>query len=263
MNKNNIEDSTQEEHKFLTTINLFFTGLGAYFSLVLTSISILLIYVVLSNSDSIKNINLTFLSLLIAFYFISYSILTTKTNNNSLSYRIRQTIKRLFDVLITSAVIFSFWPIILLIGLAIRIDSPGPVIYRSKRVGQFGKLFDAYKFRTMKIDDADSPQTWIGRILRRFSLDELPMLYNVLEGKMSLVGPRARIQKYLEKTIDIERKILSVKPGITGLWLISIAARSSFVDEIGFDLEYVKKWSLSFDAKLILKTIDVVLLGRK
>lgn len=190
--------------------------------------------------------------------------------------------KRILDAVGAILGILLFSPVMLAIALIIKLNSPGPILYRARRVGRKGVLLDCLKFRTMQ-QDADKllPQlahlneregplfkmsndpriTPFGHFLRRYSLDELPQLLNVLKGEMSLVGPRPpELQEYLQYQVEHLRK-LEVKPGITGLWQISARQDSSFESYIRFDLEYIENWSLWMDLKIMLRTIPVVLSG--
>src|SRR3954463_8261786 len=170
----------------------------------------------------------------------------------------------------------------LVIALAIRLGSRGPVLYRSWRVGQNGKLFLFLKFRTMvaNADDlkenlqhlneregllfkiANDPRvTGFGRFLRRYSLDELPQLVNVLRGEMSLVGPRPpSLDEYENYTAEHQTR-LAAKPGITGLWQVTARNDPSFTTALSLDRSYIEQWSPWLDLKIILKTMPVVLQG--
>jgi len=174
-------------------------------------------------------------------------------------------------------------PLIVLLTLLIRLETPGPVIYRQVRCGLNGRKFTLYKFRSM-VQDAEKRQgelavfnlmsgpvfkmrddpriTRVGRFLRRTSLDELPQLINVLKGDMSFVGPRPPIPEEVEKYKGWQRRRLSMKPGITGLWQVSGRNQIDFENWMKLDLEYIDKWSLWLDLKILLKTIPVVLLGK-
>jgi exopolysaccharide biosynthesis polyprenyl glycosylphosphotransferase len=173
-------------------------------------------------------------------------------------------------------------PLFALIALAIRIDSPGPVIFRQARVGIGGKLFEMYKFRSMREgaeaeieqlrgrNEADGPifkirddprRTRVGRLLRRTSLDELPQLWNVLRGEMSLVGPRPPTPTEVDGYMDWHRKRLEVSPGLTGLWQVSGRSLLSFDEMVLLDIYYIEHWSLWLDFKILLRTIPQVLFG--
>ncbi len=173
-------------------------------------------------------------------------------------------------------------PLLALIALAVRLDSPGPVIFRQTRVGLHGRLFEMYKFRSMRVgaeeqqdmlaefNEADGPifkikddprLTRVGRILRRMSLDELPQLVNVLRGEMSLVGPRPPIPSEVEKYQEWHKKRLEAPPGMTGLWQVSGRSRLSFDEMVLLDIYYIENWSLWLDLKILLRTIPKVLMG--
>ena len=193
-------------------------------------------------------------------------------------------IKRSLDITLGIAIGVLTLPAMLVIATAIRLDSPGPALFRAKRIGRNGALFSMYKFRTMvhgaeerlqelahlnvangmvKIPD-DPRVTRIGKWLRRFSLDELPQVYNVLLGHMSLVGPRPHdlYDLYHVTSNDWENDPrLRMKPGLTGLWQVSARSDPKFENRVRFDLHYVNNWSLLLDAKILAKTIPVVVLG--
>jgi exopolysaccharide biosynthesis polyprenyl glycosylphosphotransferase len=190
--------------------------------------------------------------------------------------------KRILDVVLASIGVLLLSPVMLAIGVAIKLQSDGPVFYRGKRVGYKGELFTCFKFRTMfqnaeamkaqlahmnerdgilfKITD-DPRVTKVGAILRKYSLDEIPQLWNVLIGDMSLVGPRPSITTEVAqyKLPDLRR--LDVIPGITGLWQVEARQDPSFETYISLDSEYVKTWSIWLDLKIILRTFTAVLSG--
>jgi exopolysaccharide biosynthesis polyprenyl glycosylphosphotransferase len=201
--------------------------------------------------------------------------------------------KRVSDILIASLAIILLLPLWLLIALLIKIDSRGPIFYRQERVGMDGRIFLVYKFRTMRTnsdseihreyqkkfiagtadanvgDDTkpayklrDDPRiTRAGQVLRRFSLDEAPQLFNVLRGDMSVVGPRPPIPYEVEAYELWHRKRLDMKPGVTGLWQVSGRNRLSFEEMVKLDLFYIENWSLLFDMKIILRTVLVLVRG--
>lgn len=190
--------------------------------------------------------------------------------------------KRLLDFTLSLAILLVIWPILLISAIAIRLDSPGPVFYRRKVVGRGKKAFQAFKLRTM-IEDAESfchddPNdreefkenhklkcdrriTRIGGILRKTSIDELPQLINVLLGQMSLVGPRMISFPEIEKFGIWQDQILSVKPGITGLWQVNGRSKLSYEDRVRLNVHYVEQKSIKLDIKILLKTIPAVLTG--
>lgn len=192
-------------------------------------------------------------------------------------------IKRLLDLAVGGLMFILALPIMALAALAIKLDSPGPVIFAQTRVGKDGRLFTCYKFRSMRqgaekekqnllhLNEADGPLfkirddprcTRVGRILRRTSIDELPQLINVFRGEMSLVGPRPPEPAEVEQYQPWHRQRLSVTPGLTGMWQVSGRSQVSSFDEIALlDIWYAENWSIGLDIKIMLKTIPVVLFG--
>jgi exopolysaccharide biosynthesis polyprenyl glycosylphosphotransferase len=192
------------------------------------------------------------------------------------------TIKRGVDIIVASLGLVVLWPLMLLIGLLIKLDSPGPVIFTQTRMGKGGKPFTFYKFRSMKpeaeeeleklwaLNEASGPifkihddprMTGLGRFLRRTSLDELPQIYNVLRGEMSLVGPRPPIPDEVKRYQPWHLRRLEVSPGMTGLWQVSGRSELTFDEMVLLDLFYAENWSLWLDFKIMLRTIPVMLLG--
>jgi len=188
-------------------------------------------------------------------------------------------LKRSFDLVLASALLIVLSPVLIAIAIAVRLSSPGPIIYRSSRPGMAGRPFHCLKFRTMFADaeasqDAlealnelsgalfkirDDPRlTPIGRPLRRFSLDELPQLWNVMRGDMSLVGPRPLPMRDFERLEDWHKKRYLVLPGITGLWQVSGRAELEFDDLVRLDFLYLERWSILLDLSILLKTIPAV-----
>jgi len=191
-------------------------------------------------------------------------------------------LKRIFDLLGASFLIVFLSPILVILAIGVKLSSRGNIFYISRRVGQNGKLFPMFKFRSM-IENAEKLKknlaaknhrdgpffkikndpriTKFGKFLRRFSLDELPQLFNVVRGEMSLVGPRPHFPDEIEKFPPEFLRILSVPPGISGLAQISGRSDLRFADEIRLDLFYLENWNFWLDLKIILKTIFVVLRG--
>lgn len=195
--------------------------------------------------------------------------------------------KRKIDILLSIAVIVIFFPICILIVMLIMIDTKGFCLHKTKRLGLGGSFFNKYKFRTMvpnaeevlkKILEENShirkeykenykikydPRiTRVGKFLRKFSLDELPQFINVLNGDMSIVGPRDIIEQELDDHYShCKEKILSVKPGITGLWQVSGRSRLTYEERVKLDMFYIENRSLLFDFKIILKTPYVMIKG--
>jgi lipopolysaccharide/colanic/teichoic acid biosynthesis glycosyltransferase len=194
--------------------------------------------------------------------------------------------KRAMDVTITGLGMLMVSPLLLLIALAIKLDSRGSVFYRQKRLGQDGVRFSAFKFRTMHGDGeqrlakllendprlraeyeefhkltVDPRVTRVGRFLRKYSLDELPQLWNVVVGDMSLVGPRPYLEREIPEMEQKEAIILRVKPGITGIWQVTERNASTFERRLHMDVEYVRSWSPWLDIYVLARTIPVVLGG--
>lgn len=191
-------------------------------------------------------------------------------------------LKTAFHFTLALAGLILLSPLLLLVAFLIKVTSPGPVLYVQKRVGKGGRVFDFYKFRTMcagademlpelkslneqgeiifKIKN-DPRVTPVGRILRRLSLDELPQLLNVMKGDMSLVGPRPPIPEEVAEYQDWQLKRLDVIPGMTGLWQVSGRSSLSFDEMVKLDLFYIENWSLTFDIKILLRTVKAVIAG--
>ncbi|MFL5616662.1 MAG: sugar transferase [Gemmatimonadaceae bacterium] len=196
--------------------------------------------------------------------------------------------KRLIDLVFASLLLTAAAPIVLLIAVAIKLTSPGPVFFRQRRLGLGGRAFTILKFRTMAHGASDAPHrdyvrslvtetcecatpglvykltadarvTWVGHLLRRSSLDELPQLWNVARGEMSLVGPRPPVPYEVELYQPWQLERLSVRPGITGLWQVSGRNRLSYVEMCQLDVKYVHNWSISEDFRIMLKTPWVML----
>lgn len=192
-------------------------------------------------------------------------------------------LKRTFDLVVATVGLFFISPILLLIAALVKLSSSGPVIYRSVRPGMAGRPFFCFKFRTMR-EHADQVQvdleplneqtgalfkirqdprlTGVGRFLRRFSLDELPQLVNVIRGEMSLVGPRPLPMRDFDRLEEWHKKRYLVLPGITGLWQVSGRSELDFDDLVRLDFLYLERWSIMLDLSILLKTIPAVLSRR-
>jgi lipopolysaccharide/colanic/teichoic acid biosynthesis glycosyltransferase len=180
--------------------------------------------------------------------------------------------KRALDVTVAAIVTVLSAPLLAVLALAVRIESPGDPIYRQTRVGRDGEPFSIYKLRTMvsgaeftgaglAIDKGDSRITRVGAFLRRYSLDELPNLWNVLRGEMSIVGPRPTVQVQVEQYTDRQRGRLAVKPGITGWAQVNGRASLPWPERIELDLWYVEHVSLRLDLEILARTARMVLSG--
>ena len=190
-------------------------------------------------------------------------------------------VKRIVDVVVAGLALVLASPLLLAIALWVRLREGSPVLFRQTRVGLHGRRFDVLKFRTMDVDaearyldlvDRSDPRafkltddpriTRTGRFLRRSSLDELPQLWNVLKGEMSLVGPRPAPPREVEAYDLWHRRRLSMKPGITGLWQVSARRSEVFDDRASLDLNYIDRWSLWLDMKILARTIPAAFEGR-
>jgi exopolysaccharide biosynthesis polyprenyl glycosylphosphotransferase len=193
-------------------------------------------------------------------------------------------IKRFFDIFLTLVGLLVIGLPLLLVALAIVIDSPGPVLFKQKRLGQHGGLFYMYKFRSMYQDaearlaevleqnqtnqamfkmENDPRVTRLGRFIRKYSIDEFPQLLNVLKGDMSLVGPRPPIPRELQAYEPWHYVRFSTLPGLTGAWQVSgRSSIQSFDDVVRLDENYIKHWSLWQDVSILLQTVPVVLFGK-
>jgi lipopolysaccharide/colanic/teichoic acid biosynthesis glycosyltransferase len=194
----------------------------------------------------------------------------------------RWLMKRLLDIVLSFASLVILSPILAFLCLAIKLTSEGPILYKQIRVGAGGKLFLIYKFRSM-IQNADSLRnslaskneasgpvfkirndpriTPIGRYLRKFSLDELPQLWNILRGEMSIVGPRPPLPNEVQNYQPWQLRRLSVPQGLTCIWQISGRSNVNFDDWVKLDLRYIDSWSLILDLKIIIHTFLTVLRG--
>jgi exopolysaccharide biosynthesis polyprenyl glycosylphosphotransferase len=196
--------------------------------------------------------------------------------------RSSRLLKRAMDVGGAATALFLLAPLLALVALAVKLDSPGSVFFRQERVGRRGRKFELIKFRTMEVGayerqeelsalskdrdwlllDHDPRVTRVGRLLRRTSMDELPQLWNVLRGEMSLVGPRPIIESEDEQLAGWRRSRVDLTPGLTGLWQVLGRTQIPFAEMIKLDYLYVTNWSLWTDVRLILRTVPVVF-GRR
>jgi exopolysaccharide biosynthesis polyprenyl glycosylphosphotransferase len=191
-------------------------------------------------------------------------------------------LKRMLDITLASLVLLVASPVMLAIAIAVKMDSGGEILYRAQRVGRKGRMFSCFKFRTM-VENADKLKadlehmnerdsvlfkitndprvTRVGQKLRKYSLDELPQLYNVLRGDMSLVGPRPPMAAEVEQYDLAHLRRLDVLPGITGLWQVEARQDPSFDSYISLDTAYVENWSFWLDLKILARTVGVVVSG--
>lgn len=206
---------------------------------------------------------------------------------NNLARAANRVIKVIFDYLLTIIGGLLISPLLLFIAVWIYKDSPGPVIFKHMRIGKDGKAFPCYKFRTMCVDadeklaellakDADARKEWeqdfklkhdpritkSGAFLRKTSLDELPQIFNVLRGEMSLVGPRPVVEEELERYQEFVSDYLMVRPGITGLWQVSGRSDTTYDERVQMDSWYVRNWSVWLDMMLLWRTVKAVFAGK-
>ncbi len=193
-----------------------------------------------------------------------------------------QLLKRVLDVLVSSVGLILVSPLLAIIAIAIKLDSPGPILVCQHRIGRSGNAFLFYKFRSMRDradrelasllaqNEADGPifkmrndprRTRVGRWIRRYSLDELPQLFNVLRGDMSLIGPRPGFPHEVDQYLDWHRRRLDVSPGITGLWQVSGRSDLPFDEMALLDIWYIENWSLGLDLKILVRTVPTVVFG--
>jgi exopolysaccharide biosynthesis polyprenyl glycosylphosphotransferase len=197
--------------------------------------------------------------------------------------KVSEHLKRLLDIVVASFALVFVSPVLLITAILIRLDSPGPILFRQTRVGKWGKHFTCLKFRSMYVDaeqrkrdlmalnEADGPVfklkndprvTRVGSVIRKLSVDELPQLFNVLRGDMSLVGPRPALPSEVSRyTYDQQRRLHAI-PGITGLQQVSGRSDISFQRWVELDLQYITQQSLWKDIEILLKTIPAVLFSR-
>ena len=196
----------------------------------------------------------------------------------------QMAVKRLFDILASASALWVLTPLFLGVALIIKLTSRGPVFFRQVRVGLHGKQFNMLKFRSMVTNAEELKEklaaqnemgggpafkmkndprvTWIGRFIRKYSIDELPQLINVLRGEMTIVGPRPPVPKEVAQYKSWQRRRLSVRPGLTSIWQVSGRNQISFEEWMYLDMQYIDTWSLSRDLRLIFKTVPIVITGK-
>lgn len=186
--------------------------------------------------------------------------------------KLQLILKRVFDIAVscTLIILLSVIPVLIIIPIIIKLTSKGPAIFVQERVGKDGKIFNIYKFRTMLLpeesfDKKGNPLenyeriTTVGDFLRKTSLDELMQLFNVFNGSMSICGPRPTLPYQVEKYTNEQRRRLEMRPGITGWAQVNGRNNLSWEEKIKFDLEYINHFSLWFDIKILIKTVQIVL----
>ena len=204
--------------------------------------------------------------------------------NEPVNRSVSNSLKRATDVLIAASALIFLLPVLVPIALCIKLRDGGPALFRQRRIGRDGKEFMCYKFRSMVIDadvqlrmllesdpqaraewqatqklNSDPRITAFGAFLRKSSLDELPQLFNILKGEMSVVGPRPIVRCEIEKYGEYFRHYCQVRPGLTGLWQVSGRSTTSYDARVALDVEYVNEYSYMNDLKIIVKTVPAVL----
>ena len=215
-----------------------------------------------------------------------HGTLAIETNYHLLNHR-EMIIKRVIDIVLTVLMLLFAWPVFIILACLVKISSKGPVLYSQKRLGKSEKQFDSYKFRTMhenaeeKLQEllandpaanreyrkfhklANDPRvTRIGKFLRRYSLDELPQLINVIKGDMNLIGPRSYLPRELPAMGEYAKVVLKVKPGVTGWWQVMGRNATSFEQRLQLDEYYISNWSVWLDIYIVIKSVWVVLHGQ-
>ena len=187
-----------------------------------------------------------------------------------MSRTVRLSIKRSMDLLVALLLGLALSPVIALVAVAVRLSSGNPILFRQERPGRDGEIFSLLKFRTMRdvMDDSgrslsDSDRlTYVGTILRRTSLDELPEFINIIRGQMSFVGPRPLLVEYLPLYSAEQARRHEVRPGLTGLAQVSGRNTLTWEDKFALDVQYVNNWSLRLDLRILWRTLSMVLTGR-
>ncbi len=202
----------------------------------------------------------------------------------TLAVLVGTALKRLMDITVAALALLALSPILIVVSALIKLESPGPLVFSQTRVGQYGKYFTMFKFRSMRTDaeevkkqlmeqnemqggvlfkmKEDPRITRTGRFIRKYSIDELPQLWNVLNGSMSLVGPRPPVPSEVDQYSIKDRRRLDVKPGITCIWQVSGRSEIAFAEQVELDVDYIESHSFFTDIKILFKTIPAVLLGK-
>jgi lipopolysaccharide/colanic/teichoic acid biosynthesis glycosyltransferase len=185
--------------------------------------------------------------------------------------RTQQAVKRTMDIVLAGTALAAGWPFLAALAILIRIDSPGPVLFRQERAGRGMRPFTVYKFRTMRADAdpydvspmgrEDARLTRLGRWLREMTLDELPQLWNVLKGDMSIVGPRPLYMSQARQFNERQRRRLEVSPGLTGLAQVLGRGEIPHEEKLELDVQYLERWGLWLDLKIILRSVRLLLPG--
>ena len=206
----------------------------------------------------------------------------TAQSEQMVTTRYNRTLKLAIDYALALPGLLLIAPLFILLAILVKLDSPGPVFHRRRVLGQDGRVFDAFKFRTMYVNGdeilarypklrqelnknyklkCDPRVTRVGTFLRKFSLDELPQLLNVLARDMSLIGPRIIAPDEISKYGQYGPALMTVMPGLTGLWQVSGRSNTTYDERVSLDMHYITEWSVWLDIKILLRTIPAVLKG--
>ena len=206
----------------------------------------------------------------------------TAQSEQMVTTRYNRTLKLAIDYALALPGLLLIAPLFILLAILVKLDSPGPVFHRRRVLGQDGRVFDAFKFRTMYVNGdeilarypklrqelnknyklkCDPRVTRVGTFLRKFSLDELPQLLNVLARDMSLIGPRIIAPDEISKYGQYGPALMTVMPGLTGLWQVSGRSNTTYDERVTLDMHYITEWSVWLDIKILLRTIPAVLKG--
>lgn len=212
---------------------------------------------------------------------VNVELNTTKSTNGRAT-RYNHVAKLVLDYAITLPSLLLLAPLFILLAVLVKLDSPGPIFHRRRVLGQNSRVFNAFKFRTMYVNGdeilarypklrqelnknyklkCDPRVTRVGKLLRKFSLDELPQLLNVLTRDMSVIGPRIIAPGEINKYGPYAPMLMRVMPGLTGLWQVSGRSNTTYDERVALDMQYITKWSVWLDIKILLRTIPVVLKG--
>ena len=194
---------------------------------------------------------------------------TKEMSHRGRQYGLPLKVKRTVDLIVSFALLTAFSPLLFAVGILLFLTMGRPILFRQRRAGRYGRPFIVYKFRTMTGDRGAQGQpvtdrervTRVGRLLRLFSIDELPQLWNVLRGDMSLVGPRPLLMQYLERYSGEEMQRHQLKPGITGWAQVNGRNATSWQERFALDVWYVENWRLALDARILVRTLWTVLAG--
>jgi lipopolysaccharide/colanic/teichoic acid biosynthesis glycosyltransferase len=253
MNQNSYEENYVIS--FREQLSSLFKSVEMVFILALINVIFMIIIIGALDWTVVVKSGLLNLLVIAIFILLFYGVLTTKSADTTIGKKIMYFIKRIIDLSIAGTGLVLFSPFIAFVAFAIKVDSDGPIFYRSKRVGQFGKPIHILRFRTIEVNQSEDQVgggfTTAGKWLHKTALNNLPMFFNVLIGELSLVGPRPKLPREIAALNSDEKIILTVKPGMTGLWQI---ADEKVDRELKLDTKYIKNWSNVLDINILLTT---------